>query len=92
VLDGTRKVLHLLVLLFVLLLVLASLAPNVPRIPAAGALVLAPEGDIVEQLSGNPLERAVCRFKKRRSRISSKRFAARKTTIASRFWCCSSTA
>lgn len=61
VLDGTRKVLHLLVLLFVLLLVLASLAPNVPRIPAAGALVLAPEGDIVEQLSGNPLERALAK-------------------------------
>jgi protease-4 len=61
VLDGTRKVLHLLVLLFVLLLVLASLVPEVPRIPAAGALVLAPEGDIVEQLSGDPLERALAK-------------------------------
>ena len=60
-LDGTRKVLQLVVLLFVLILVLASLAPDVAVVPDDAALVLAPDGNLVDQLSGNPLDRALSR-------------------------------
>ena len=61
VLDGTRKVLQLVVLLFVLILVLASLAPDGAVVPDDVALVLAPDGVLVDQLSGNPLDRALAR-------------------------------
>jgi protease IV len=54
-----RKVLHLMVLLFLFLLIAAALSPNIPIIPAKAALVLAPQGTIVEQLAGDPFERAV---------------------------------
>jgi protease-4 len=58
-LDGLRKVLHLIVLLVVFLVIGAALSPNIPIIPAKTALVLAPQGTIVEQLAGDPFERAV---------------------------------
>jgi protease-4 len=58
-LDGLRKALHLIVLLFLFGLVIALLHGTVPRIPSKAALLLAPEGQLVEQLSGQPLERAV---------------------------------
>lgn len=58
-LDATRKVLHLLLLLFVFLILLAALSPKVPPIPGSAALVVAPQGTFVEQLSGDPLERAI---------------------------------
>jgi protease IV len=58
-LDGLRKVLHLIVLLFIFGLILALLRGSVPRIPSKAALLVAPEGRLVEQLSGDPIERAV---------------------------------
>jgi protease-4 len=58
-LDGLRKVLHLIVLLFVFGLLIALLRGSVPRIPAKAALLLAPEGQLVEQLTGVPFERAL---------------------------------
>src|SRR5690606_2530639 len=58
-LDATRKVLHLILLLFVFLILLVALSPKVPPIPATAALVVAPQGYFVEQLSGDPLERAI---------------------------------
>src|SRR5512138_85236 len=58
-LDATRKVLHLILLLFVFLILLAALSPKVPPIPGTAALVVAPQGTFVEQLSGDPLERAI---------------------------------
>ncbi len=58
-LDGLRKVLHLLILLPVLVILLAVLAPDRPRIPRDAALILAPEGALVEQLSGDPVARAI---------------------------------
>jgi protease-4 len=58
-LDGLRKVLHLIVLLVILALVIGLTRVGVPRIPSKAALLVAPEGSIVEQLSGDPLERAV---------------------------------
>lgn len=58
-LDGLRKVLHLIVLLALFLVIGAALSPNIPIIPAKAALVLAPQGAIVEQLAGDPFERAI---------------------------------
>lgn len=58
-LDATRKVLHLVLLLFFFLLILAVFSPKVPPIPAKAALVVAPQGALVEQLAGDPLERAI---------------------------------
>jgi len=60
-LDRVRRGLHLLVMLFVLLFVLIALSPDYQPIPDSAALLLAPQGNLVEQLSGNALERAVAR-------------------------------
>jgi len=58
-LDGLRKVLHLIILLVVFALVVGLLRVGAPRIPAKAALLVAPEGRLVEQLSGDALQRAV---------------------------------
>jgi protease-4 len=60
-LDGLRKVLHLLLLLVLFGTLLAVTRSDVPFIPERAALVLAPEGYLVEELSGDPLERALSR-------------------------------
>ena len=61
VLDALRKTLHflLLVLLFSLLVMAGN--PSSPVIPPQAALVLAPQGRLVEELSGTPLDRALAR-------------------------------
>ncbi len=60
-LDGLRKVLHL-VLLLVLFGALAGLFSRpMPIVPAKAALVIDPQGPLVEQLTGDPLERALAR-------------------------------
>ena len=58
-LDVLRRFLHLIVLLVVFGFVIGALRGSVPAIPVKAALLLAPEGDIVEQSTGDPLERAV---------------------------------
>jgi protease-4 len=58
-LDGLRKVLHLIVLLVFFGLIFGLLRGSVPLVPARAALVLSPEGPLVEQLAGNPRERAL---------------------------------
>lgn len=58
VLDATRKVLHFMLLALVALFVVALLAPRIPRVPPKAALVLAPEGDLVDQLDGDATSRA----------------------------------
>ena len=58
-LDGLRKFLHLLVLLVVFGFLFGALHVSVPTVPSKAALVVAPEGELVEQLSGEPLQRAV---------------------------------
>ncbi|MFL6620137.1 MAG: signal peptide peptidase SppA [Povalibacter sp.] len=58
-LDALRKVLHLIVLLVVFGVILAVLSPHIPVVPTSAALVIAPQGALVEQLSGDPFERAV---------------------------------
>jgi protease-4 len=59
VLDGLRKALHLIVLLVLFAVVLGALQTSIPIVPHRAALVLNPEGRIVEQLSGDPLQRAI---------------------------------
>ncbi len=58
-LDGLRKVLHLLLLLVLLGLVVGVLRVGTPRVPDTAALLVKPEGELVEQLSGDPLQRAI---------------------------------
>src|SRR5215469_13343412 len=58
-LDALRKALHLILLLAFFGVLLGLLRGSVPRIPSKAALLVAPEGQLVEQLSGEPLERAV---------------------------------
>ena len=60
-LDRLRRLLHLIVLLFIfLVLIVAALGDRV-LVPGAAALVIAPKGNLVDQLSGDPLTRAVAR-------------------------------
>src|SRR5580693_3566484 len=58
-LDVLRRFLHLVVLLVVFGFVIGALRGSVPAIPVKAARLVAPEGEIVEQSSGDPLERAV---------------------------------
>ncbi len=58
-LDGLRKVLHLIVLLLLFAVLIAVLSPRIPVVPSRAALVLTPQGALVEQLSGDPWERAL---------------------------------
>jgi protease-4 len=94
--DGFRKILHLLLLLGIFLVLLAALAVEPPRVPRAAALVLAPQGILVDQLSGDPFERAVARargieMQETLLKDLSMPCARRRTTSASRRSCCSST-
>ena len=57
-LEGVRKVLHLILLLVIFGFLLAALHTSVPTVPKTAALVIAPEGELVEQLSSDPLRRA----------------------------------
>jgi protease-4 len=58
-LDGLRKVLHLLLLLLIFALIGVLFSRPVPLVPDGAALVIAPQGPLVEQLTGDPLERAL---------------------------------
>src|ERR1700677_4310973 len=57
-LEGVRKVLHLILLLIIFGFVLAALHTSIPVVPRTAALVIAPEGELVEQLSSDPVRRA----------------------------------
>jgi protease IV len=58
-LEGLRKILHLILLLVIFGFLLAALHTSIPKVPRSAALVIAPEGELVEQLSSDPLRRAV---------------------------------
>lgn len=58
-LDGLRKILHLILLLVLFGVLLAASQSEIPFVPDQAALVLAPQGRIVEELSGDPLDRAL---------------------------------
>ncbi|HSG96476.1 MAG TPA: signal peptide peptidase SppA [Woeseiaceae bacterium] len=58
--NGLRKILHLLLLLFIFLLFFGVMSGEAPPIlPQKAALVVQPVGRLVEQLSGNPYDRAL---------------------------------
>jgi protease-4 len=58
-LDGLRKVMHFIVLLAFFLILAAVLSPRIPIVPHKTALVISPQGALVEQLAGDPLDRAI---------------------------------
>ncbi len=57
ILESVRRVLHLVLLLIIFGFILAALHTSVPLVPRSAALVLAPEGQLVEQLSSDPVRR-----------------------------------
>jgi protease IV len=57
-LDVLRRFLHLLLLLALFGVLIGALHQASPHVPNKAALVVKPSGDIVEQLNGEPLERA----------------------------------
>lgn len=57
--DAVRKILHLLILLMIFSVVIGALSATGPLIPKNAALVIRPVGNIVEQLEGDPYDRAL---------------------------------
>lgn len=57
--DGLRKILHLLVLLFLFAIIFGALSSTAPPLPSQAALIIAPVGSLVEQLDGDPYDRAI---------------------------------
>ena len=58
-LDALRKVLHLVLLLALFGAIWGLFSRPIPLVPHRAALVVAPQGPIVEQYAGDPLERAI---------------------------------
>src|SRR3981189_2861354 len=58
ILDGIRRVLHLVFLLVIFGFILAALHTSIPIVPHTAALVIAPEGELVEQMASDPVRRA----------------------------------
>lgn len=58
-LDGLRRFLHLVLLLVIFGFVVGALRGSVPSVPSRAALLVAPAGELVEQLSGDPFQRAM---------------------------------
>ena len=57
--NGVRKVLHLLVMLFIFSIVFGAILSTAPRLPSEAALLIQPLGALVEQLEGEPYDRAI---------------------------------
>jgi protease-4 len=57
-LDVLRRFLHLLLLLLIFGFVIGAVRGTIPTLPREAALVLRPEGQIVEELSSDPIQRA----------------------------------
>jgi len=60
-LDGARKFLHLVLLLTIFGFVVGALKTSIPHIADSSALIIAPRGEVVEQLSGSPVDQAIAR-------------------------------
>ncbi len=64
--NGLRKVLHLLLLIFVFAVFFGAISGGTPPLmPRQAALVIQPSGVLVEQLAGNPYDRAVAEIARR---------------------------
>jgi protease-4 len=57
--DGLRKVLHLVLLLFLFIAFFGAMSGAPPVLPKKAALVIHPNGFLVEQYEGDPLDRAL---------------------------------
>jgi protease-4 len=57
--DGFRKILHLLLLLFVFAIFVGAVSGTVPQLPDRAALLIKPVGAIVEEMEGDPFDRAI---------------------------------
>jgi len=57
--DTLRKILHLLILLVIFSVVIGAMSASGPLVPKKAALVIRPIGNIVEQLEGDPYDRAL---------------------------------
>ena len=57
--DGFRKVLHLILLVFVFAIFVGALSGTRPLLPERAALLIQPVGVIVEELEGDPFDRAL---------------------------------
>ena len=57
--DSVRKVLHLVILLFIFSIVVSVLSSQLPAIPSKAVLVIRPSGNFVDQLAGDPYDRAL---------------------------------
>ena len=60
-LDRLRRLLHLIILLSIFLVLIVAAVGDRVLVPGAAALVIAPKGTLVDQLSGDPLTRTVAR-------------------------------
>ncbi|MGH8298488.1 MAG: signal peptide peptidase SppA [Steroidobacteraceae bacterium] len=58
-LDGLRKVLHLILLIVIFGFVVWAGTSSTPGVPYRAALVVKPEGQLVEQLTGDAVQRAI---------------------------------
>ncbi len=57
--NGLRKFLHLLLLLMVFGVFVGAISAGQPRLPKQAALLIQPTGVLVEQLEGDPFDRAI---------------------------------
>jgi protease-4 len=60
-LDGLRKFLHLILLLLIFGVLIGALRTSIPHVADRSALVIAPRGEIVEQLTGDAVDQAIAR-------------------------------
>ncbi|MFI4884880.1 MAG: signal peptide peptidase SppA [Steroidobacterales bacterium] len=58
-LDGLRKILHLILLIVIFGAIAWAVSSSMPGVSDHTALVVQPQGRLVEQLSGDPVQRAV---------------------------------
>jgi len=58
-LDGLRKALHLILLIVIFGAIVWAVSSSTPGVPDHAALVVRPQGRLVEELSGDPVQRAV---------------------------------
>lgn len=57
--DGLRKVLHLILLVFIFGIFFGALSSTAPLLPSKSALLIKPYGSLVEELEGDPYDRAI---------------------------------
>ena len=58
-LDGLRKILHLVLLVVIFGVIVWAISSSAPSVGDRTALVVRPQGRLVEQLSGDPVQRAI---------------------------------